>query len=977
MTSMEDSRPLTMEHLLKEAMLLHRNTVKELTDTKEKYDKVQLSKKSLLDKAKVVQRECHLLKQENKHLKEVKETLKGRSDEIGCKMCHYLQQSMEALKDAYTKTMEEKDRTIRMLEERLAEKSQACNKSWNSDGGKEESIVSRGVAGGCKGTSPDTTSDRGDRKSVSPDKGEELHTNFQGKKSANAEISPGTHPDSEDVSPGSRRNNLKLFKSRHKRNRYAETPLSGGPVKSNGRLKTGGPIRSRVGESNTEVSQSDSCNPRSHVTKERSNRAREKEQLGNLFLLDTDKLDSSEDSPQKSAKRPRILEGDGSFVLELDSPVKIHPSCKLLRKVTLRPNIIVPDTMAVDYYDDVDGSEDNADVKIDEGKNLGSVSRGFEDNTEQIYLGPPTASSTQVIKPVTTTANKVQSSCKGDAPEDMSSDMDTTVIDRFQPDQKSKKLSLDVTNANNNSLNLDEDNLPLSPVFIGVKQTHLKPTSFKSPSLFDDDKMAEHEKENASFLVDSESPFLLRQLPTSGQRSNIPEDWSDGESQSPSLLHRRDVEKSTETSKQSETLSQNSLRRSNRKMKSKKNAPEFRQTTLTQSFDWSTKTSKSPELQEIQNLELHLSPPSLVKQKKNGKAGDTGRKKDDSENCRSVSEFKIPVSPSGKLLKTRSLPKKKPYSQTGHTTTSSSRGCLPEFDPDETVPPEMLQMSLRDLPKGDNSSQCQLNLPTCSLAENHNASIDPAVQLSVDYPDTLVNTEDPRSPPCVKRGNKTESLKGKTLEEESQLLPSSSKSFKFFPGRPSSKLPLDESPEGDASDEAPKGDPSDDAPETGVSHSNLESGERREKGTQEMSLNCSYDRVPRKKSLGFAYVDVVRKRDERQKLKGYFCQECEDYFKDVGLSEEERAQRMQKCSRHRARYVPPSTPEHFWSIGFPDTPECEERGYIKKDSQKGPSRFRRKKRLEKRFKGKTEGEEDEISGDQKAEDLNSSNLIFD
>lgn len=50
------------------------------------------------------------------------------------------------------------------------------------------------------------------------------------------------------------------------------------------------------------------------------------------------------------------------------------------------------------------------------------------------------------------------------------------------------------------------------------------------------------------------------------------------------------------------------------------------------------------------------------------------------------------------------------------------------------------------------------------------------------------------------------------------------------------------------------------------------------------------------------------------------------YFKDVGLSEEERAERMQQCSRHRARYVPPSTPEHFWSIGFPDTPECEERG---------------------------------------------------
>lgn len=541
--------------------------------------------------------------------------------------------------------------------------------------------------------------------------------------------------------------------------------------------------------------------------------------MGNLFLADVGKSEICEDSPQKSAKRPRISEGDGSFLPVLDSPAKIHPSRKLRGKDAGRPNIIVPETMAVDYYDDIDGggdsdcSEGGAHVKIGEGKNWERASREFEDNTEQIYLGPPSASSTQVIKPTTMTTNKVKLSHNGDIPEDMSTDMDTTVIDRFQPDQKSEKLLLDVAKTNDN-LNLDEENFPLSPVFIGVKKTDLKPTDVKSPSLFDDEnKIAEQEAENSqdtSQLEDSESPFLLRQLPSSGQRSTMPEDLSDGDSQSPSLLHRRDMQKTTGTSNQTGTLSQNSLRRSNRKINSKKAAPEFRQTTLTQSFDWSAKGNKSPELQEIQNLESRLSPTSLAKQKKKGKSCDAGSEKDEPENCQPVSEFKKPTSPSGKRLKTRSPPKKKPHSQTGNTKTSLSTRYPPAFDPDETVPPEVLQMSLHDLPKGDNSSQRQMNPPTCSLDEDHNASIDPAIQLSVDHSDTLANTADPRSPQRVKGRNKIVMLNGKTLEEESLPLPSSSKSFKFIQGRPTPKLPLDEASEGNLSDEAP---------ETGVSHS--------------------------------------------------------------------------------------------------------------------------------------------------------------
>ena len=46
----------------------------------------------------------------------------------------------------------------------------------------------------------------------------------------------------------------------------------------------------------------------------------------------------------------------------------------------------------------------------------------------------------------------------------------------------------------------------------------------------------------------------------------------------------------------------------------------------------------------------------------------------------------------------------------------------------------------------------------------------------------------------------------------------------------------------------------------------------------------------------------------------------------MGLSEQEIQQRLQTCSRHRAKHAAPGTPEHFWDIGMEDTLECEEKG---------------------------------------------------
>uniref|UniRef100_A0A096LWF9 DNA endonuclease RBBP8 n=1 Tax=Poecilia formosa TaxID=48698 RepID=A0A096LWF9_POEFO len=79
----------------------------------------------------------------------------------------------------------------------------------------------------------------------------------------------------------------------------------------------------------------------------------------------------------------------------------------------------------------------------------------------------------------------------------------------------------------------------------------------------------------------------------------------------------------------------------------------------------------------------------------------------------------------------------------------------------------------------------------------------------------------------------------------------------------------------------------------------------------------------------FAHVAVIRKKDERRKLKGTTCKECEVYY--AHLPEEEKQKKLSACSRHRYRFIPPCTPENFWEVGFPSTQTCIERGYIREE----------------------------------------------
>ncbi|XP_065281217.1 uncharacterized protein [Dermacentor albipictus] len=72
----------------------------------------------------------------------------------------------------------------------------------------------------------------------------------------------------------------------------------------------------------------------------------------------------------------------------------------------------------------------------------------------------------------------------------------------------------------------------------------------------------------------------------------------------------------------------------------------------------------------------------------------------------------------------------------------------------------------------------------------------------------------------------------------------------------------------------------------------------------------------------------VRKKADRQRLPAHDCKECQEFYGRLALPEAQRKDLLRKCSRHRAHHAPPSTPENFWELDFPDTQECRERGYL-------------------------------------------------
>lgn len=123
-------------------------------------------------------------------------------------------------------------------------------------------------------------------------------------------------------------------------------------------------------------------------------------------------------------------------------------------------------------------------------------------------------------------------------------------------------------------------------------------------------------------------------------------------------------------------------------------------------------------------------------------------------------------------------------------------------------------------------------------------------------------------------------------------------------------------------------------------HDDEEDGEEEEEDDEDPHENTmSQNKAHKAQRPAFAHVAVIRKKDERRKLKGTTCKECEVYYNH--LPEEEKQKKLSACSRHRFLYVPPSTPENFWEVGFPSTQTCIERGYIKEENTPLPRSRRR------------------------------------
>ncbi|XP_034498596.1 DNA endonuclease RBBP8 isoform X2 [Ailuropoda melanoleuca] len=117
-------------------------------------------------------------------------------------------------------------------------------------------------------------------------------------------------------------------------------------------------------------------------------------------------------------------------------------------------------------------------------------------------------------------------------------------------------------------------------------------------------------------------------------------------------------------------------------------------------------------------------------------------------------------------------------------------------------------------------------------------------------------------------------------------------------------------------------------------------GDKQDKVKQKAFVEPYFKDNERETSLqNFPHIEVVRKKEERRKLLGHTCKECEIYYADIPA--EEREKKLASCSRHRFRYIPPNTPENFWEVGFPSTQTCVERGYIKEDLDPCPRPKRR------------------------------------
>ena len=62
---------------------------------------------------------------------------------------------------------------------------------------------------------------------------------------------------------------------------------------------------------------------------------------------------------------------------------------------------------------------------------------------------------------------------------------------------------------------------------------------------------------------------------------------------------------------------------------------------------------------------------------------------------------------------------------------------------------------------------------------------------------------------------------------------------------------------------------------------------------------------------------TIRKKNEREALKGYTCKCCRDFYDALGLTEKQRQYLIQLSSRHRFVNKPdPNSNNNFWNLNI-------------------------------------------------------------
>ena len=83
--------------------------------------------------------------------------------------------------------------------------------------------------------------------------------------------------------------------------------------------------------------------------------------------------------------------------------------------------------------------------------------------------------------------------------------------------------------------------------------------------------------------------------------------------------------------------------------------------------------------------------------------------------------------------------------------------------------------------------------------------------------------------------------------------------------------------------------------------------------------SSSIEKKKKKDRTAFKCIEVVRNKEERSCLPGHVCIECDKYYAELErqgilLDAASRAEMLQRCSRHKAKWEPPATPEGYWDL---------------------------------------------------------------